>query len=111
MVLRVNYASQTLLLTGDLEGAGMDRVLHLPRFHVDVLMAPHHGSYRLNADGLVEWARPALIVSSQGAPRSPRAPPKVYKDYQGRFLTTHNEGAVTLRLHRTGMIVETFTTR
>ncbi len=46
LVLVVKHGSFSLLLTGDLEGLGADRVLGLPSRHVDLLMAPHHGSPR-----------------------------------------------------------------
>src|SRR5262249_46161402 len=44
MVLWLRHAGHSLLLTGDLEGAGLDRVLSLPQFPIDILMGPHHGS-------------------------------------------------------------------
>jgi hypothetical protein len=37
-VLLVRHAGHALLLTGDLEGPGLGRVLGLPEAHVDVLM-------------------------------------------------------------------------
>ena len=39
LVLEVRHAGHTLLLTGDLEGPGLERVLGLPPHRVDVLMA------------------------------------------------------------------------
>src|SRR5262249_50212002 len=46
LVLQVRHAGHSILLTGDLEGEGLRRVLsELPPRHIDVLMAPHHGSH------------------------------------------------------------------
>jgi competence protein ComEC len=47
LVLLVRHAGHALLLTGDLEGAGLQRVVgELAPRRVEVMMAPHHGSPR-----------------------------------------------------------------
>jgi competence protein ComEC len=38
LVLEVHHAGHTILLTGDLEGPGLEQVLRMPRRHIDVLM-------------------------------------------------------------------------
>src|SRR5262249_30666901 len=48
LVMRLSFDGRTVLLTGDLEGPGLGRVLSLPPDPVDVLMAPHHGSATAN---------------------------------------------------------------
>jgi competence protein ComEC len=110
LVLRVRHEGHTLLLTGDLEVAGLERVLATPTPPTDVLQAPHHGSHRLDTAGLARWARPRLIVSCQGAPRSPAGGAAAYKAVDAPFLATWDEGAVTVRSHRSGLVVETFRT-
>jgi competence protein ComEC len=109
LTLRVRYHSSTILLTGDLEGEGLEQVLHLPPHPVDVLMAPHHGSRRLDADGLVAWCRPRLIVSCQG-PLRPGQPPAAYVAGGRQFWTTEEQGAITIRIHSSGVVAETFVT-
>lgn len=108
LVLRLNYAGQTILLTGDLEGGGLEQVLGKPTSALDVLMAPHHGSHRIDAEGLVKWARPRVVIASMGIPRSPKAPPAVYGEDGRYFFSTNDSGAVTVRCHSSGLIVETF---
>jgi competence protein ComEC len=45
LVLIVRHSGHTILLTGDLEGKGLQRIFgELPPRRVEVLMAPHHGS-------------------------------------------------------------------
>ena len=69
MVLLVRHEGHSLLLTGDLEGTGLERVLAAPGPGIDILMAPHHGSKTANIPALAEWARPRFVVSCEGQPR------------------------------------------
>src|SRR5262249_12950267 len=72
IVLLLRHDERSLLLTGDLEGAGLAALLRQPAREIDVLQAPHHGSARLDVEGLLRWCRPRLAVSCQGAPVSGR---------------------------------------
>ncbi|HEY8504986.1 MAG TPA: ComEC/Rec2 family competence protein, partial [Gemmataceae bacterium] len=108
LVLRVTHAGHTILLTGDLEGPGLARVLNLPPGATDVLMAPHHGSRRSNTPELADTTRPRLVVSSQAAPLWPPRQPSPYEERRIPVLATHEHGAVTLLSHRGGLVVETF---
>jgi competence protein ComEC len=110
MVLEVRHAGHTLLLTGDLEGPGLERVLGLRPPRIDIFQAPHHGSRFANIPELAEWARPRVAVSSQGPPRGPGGVPEPYTVKGARFLSTWADGAITIRSHSTGMVVETFVT-
>ena len=73
-------------------------------------MAPHHGSKAANVPELADWARPRVAVSSQGPPRGPGGVPEPYTAKGARFLSTWADGAVTIRSHQTGMVIETFVT-
>jgi len=111
MTLRIVHEGNVLLLTGDLEGPGLERVLGLLRGKVDVLMAPHHGSRRIDAEGLVDRARPWLIVSSMGNPLGKGLYPEAYLRKGLFFWTTNECGAITLRSHSTGLVAERFLDR
>jgi competence protein ComEC len=108
LVLLVRQAGHTILLTGDLEGPGLARLLSLPPQQVDVLMAPHHGSPTTSPPALAQWARPSLVVSSEGRPRSGGQVRKVYEAVGARYLTTWERGAVTVRSVGGRLLVETF---
>jgi competence protein ComEC len=110
LVLLVRHAGHALLLTGDLEGPGLARVLGLPEAHVDVLQAPHHGSRASNTPELAAWARPRVVVSCEGPPLGGVRAREPYSEDGARFLGTWPHGAVTVRSHRTGLVVETFRT-
>lgn len=108
LVLRIRHLHHVLLLTGDLEGPGLDMVLRQPAAPVDVLMAPHHGSKTANTSSLAEWARPRLVVSCEGSPRGPVRAPEPYTEQGSVFLGTWPHGAITVRSSPAGLQVETF---
>jgi competence protein ComEC len=97
LVLHVTHGRFSMLLTGDLEEAGMTQVLALPPPRVDVLMAPHHGSDRSNIPELALKTRPKLVVSSQTNPTSERLSVKMYEKRGATFLGTWPHGAITIR--------------
>jgi competence protein ComEC len=112
LVLQVRHAGHSLLLTGDLEGAGLRRLLdELAPRPIDVLMAPHHGSHLANTPELARWARPRVVVSCQGRPRPPREVRQSYEGVGANLLDTRQHGAVTVRSHASGLVVETFVTQ
>jgi competence protein ComEC len=110
LVLEVRHAGHVILLTGDLEGPGQAQVLRLPKRRVDVFMAPHHGSPRASSPALAAWAQPRVVVSCQGPPRAAGRLEDAYKGINVQVLGTWPHGAVTVRSHATGMVVETFAT-
>ena len=63
LVLLVQYNGWSMLLTGDLEEAGLTRVLAMPAPRIDVIMAPHHGSDKSNVPALATWAKPKIAIS------------------------------------------------
>jgi competence protein ComEC len=108
MVLLLKQDDLSILLTGDLEGPGLERVLATPAPSVDILMAPHHGSKTSNKPELASWAKAKIAISSQGPPRGN---PQTLNPYQPRgtkYLTTWTHGAVTIRKENGRWLVETF---
>jgi competence protein ComEC len=111
LVLHIQHAGHAFLLTGDLEGAGLEQVLTLPPTAVDVLMAPHHGSRFTNTPDLAAWSNPKVVVSCEGPPRGQRRPEEPYTARGALFLGTWPHGAVTILSNPTGVIVETYQSR
>jgi competence protein ComEC len=110
LVMHVRIDSLKTLLTGDLEGEGLDRVLSLRRPELDVLMAPHHGSPLANVAPLAEWARPTIAIGCAGRPRSVRSPAPVYEAVGAEYLSTFDHGAVILRVIDGAWTVTTYRT-
>ncbi len=109
MVLLVCYRGRSLLLTGDLEQAGLEQVLALPSRPVDVLIAPHHGSPSSNTERFADWARPRMVVVSDGPERGHRPDP--YSPRGSVVWRTSQDGAVFLRLSAARLEGETYMTR
>jgi competence protein ComEC len=106
-VLLVRHEGHRILLTGDLTGAGLRRVLALPLEPIDVMLAPHHGSPRANTLELAAWAQPRWVVSCQG-PAGESTASHPYDSVGAEYLTTSAQGAVTVRSHAEYLLVETF---
>jgi competence protein ComEC len=111
MVVRLEHEGNSLLLTGDLEGNGLARVLDLPSRPVDVLMAPHHGSLASNVPELARWASPRLVVVCQGPPRGPSRRTDPYISGGIERLGTWPHGAITFHSRRGELTADTFRTR
>ncbi len=111
LVLAIRFRDLNLLLTGDLEKAGLQQLLTQSPHPVDVMMAPHHGSRTANTKELASWARPKLVVSSQGPPKSVAKEPNPYEALGARWASTWSQGAVTIRRDQGDWIAETFLTK
>lgn len=114
MVLLVTHAGHTLLLTGDLEGLGLERVLSLPLQPVDIFMAPHHGSRagnkreRTGRALLFERVQPAFVVACEGPPRWPLRGTDPYEAAGTHYLGTWPHGAITIESSPGHLTIETF---
>jgi competence protein ComEC len=101
IVLRIQYAGRSLLLTGDVEGTGLDALLRLPEQPTDVLLAPHHGAKAANTPELAAWCRPQVVVLSTGDRDRGAALQRVYGE-NCRVLSTANAGAVRVQITADG---------
>jgi competence protein ComEC len=108
LVLLVKHEGHTILLTGDLEGAGLERLLSIPPKHADILMAPHHGSLVSNKPELAEWAAPQVVIACQGPPRWPSKKSDPYSVKGIRYLGTWPLGAIAVRSSSKGCRIETY---
>jgi competence protein ComEC len=58
------FAGRRILLPGDLEPPGLQKVIDMPSVPIDLIMAPHHGSLNAKASALVDWCDPKVIMIS-----------------------------------------------
>lgn len=97
LVVQIDYAGRSILLTGDLEGPGLDHLLRHPPIDVDVMLSPHHGSLAANPSALAGWARPEFVIVSNSRPD---VVPKLRDVYANgsAILSTQQSGAITFEI-------------
>jgi competence protein ComEC len=108
VVLDLEAAGHHVLLTGDLDGAGLDALSRCRMPPLEVLLAPHHGGRTANPSWLYEWADPRLVVVSQRAPAPGANDALASLDAQHRLLRTWQRGAIRLRWTKDGVVVRGF---
>ncbi|MSR31800.1 MAG: ComEC/Rec2 family competence protein [Gemmataceae bacterium] len=108
LVLLVTFRGKKMLLTGDLQPPGLEQVLRKPPQRVDILQAPHHGSPASLPQEFLDWSSPSLVVASQGEVSSD-FPWK--KRLPQQWLSTREEGAITVTLQGNGVTVRTYSTQ
>jgi competence protein ComEC len=108
IVLMVEYCGHRIILPGDLESPGLDRLLAGQPVHCDVLLAPHHGSRQSNSPGLAAWTRPAWVVLSGDGRWSLPEIDATYQAVGGQTIHTFLAGAVEVTIDKNGTRVETF---
>ncbi len=105
LVLRIDCGRTSLILPGDLEPPGTAVVIRHPRPQPGgVLMAPHHGSLRMDAASVLQWARPSETIVS-GGQRAKR--PEVHQMLSARGSDVHvtsQVGAIRVTVRRSGDI-------
>jgi competence protein ComEC len=110
VVLDLAADGRHLLLTGDLEGAGLDRFLDRPA-RADALLAPHHGGRTANPRLLYEATRPGLVIASQRRPIPGTRDALEWleeSDSPARLLRTWRSGAVRLVWARDNIAAQEF---
>ncbi|MFQ5736695.1 MAG: DNA internalization-related competence protein ComEC/Rec2 [Thermodesulfobacteriota bacterium] len=101
VVLRLRYGATSLLLAGDIAGAGEAAAVASGRITADVLKAPHHGSRSSSSAAFIEAVAPSLVVVSAGRGNPFGFPhPETLARYTkagARVLRTDTGGAVTVK--------------
>lgn len=108
LVLHVTHGELRLLLTGDLEGPGLAKLLAGAAPPLDVLQVPHHGSEKSEPARLADWARPQVAISCQARPPTDRATASHYERRGVLYLGTWPRGTITVRQNAIGAWVETY---
>jgi competence protein ComEC len=104
-VIHVSNGSWSLLLTGDIEAEGEQRLLvgSATGLASHILVAPHHGSATSSSASLVHSVQPDWVIFSTGYRNRYGFPkPAVVERWRAsgaRTINTAETGAVTFRLH------------
>jgi len=109
LVLEVADGGRRLLLTGDLEAAGIDGLLAAePLLRADAMLWPHHGHEPEAVGRLARRAGARVLVVSAKCPPAPPRAPDWAADLGAAYFHTGWSGAVTVELRPQGPHVETF---
>ncbi len=104
LVLAIEYAGRRILLTGDLESAGLDDLIAEEPLRCDVLLAPHHGGRRSNTPELAAWCTPQwVVVSGAGGAGTFGQLRATYEAAGATVLSTAEHGAVTVEACSMGL--------
>jgi competence protein ComEC len=108
-VMLVRQGNFSMLLPGDIEKSGEDRLLSKSFPPIDVLIAPHHGSLSSSSAPFLNHLSAGLVIISAGhLNRFGHPHRRVLARYHNRGMTvlnTASSGAVTLRVDKTGHYV------
>jgi competence protein ComEC len=104
LTILISFQGRRILLTGDLEGDGLAKLLSEPlNASVDVLLAPHHGSLTANTIELDRWANPDYLIVSGGKKQTNSNLQKIYSP-NTRIYSTYSHGAITCLIDRSGKL-------
>ncbi len=117
-VLHLRYGSFSALFTGDLEGQGEEMVLDVIRGQMSeeppltLLKVAHHGSRNSTGEAFLQAVNPQIALISAGRDNRYGHPHEELlerlSDHGCRIYRTHEQGAVTICVHRGRVQVETF---
>jgi competence protein ComEC len=95
LLLCVEYAGRRVLLPGDLESPGIERVMADPPLDCDILLAPHHGSEASDPPGFAAWSTPERVIMSGRRPERTALAQHSYMQAGAAVAHTALGGAVT----------------
>ena len=102
LVLSIKYEGQHMILPGDVEGSGLERLLGSPLADCSILMAPHHGSLHSAPGRVAGWSQPEWVILSSGRKPGQAEVMKIYRDFDARVWSTAEHGAVTISIDAAG---------
>jgi len=103
MVIRIEVAGRSVLLTGDIQRAAIDALGQLPA--ADIVELPHHGSLDTRAEAFVAGLTPSVVLQSTGRVRLRRTDARWSEVLGGSVrLVTARDGACSVVIDRFGAI-------
>ncbi len=108
LVLSVDYLDREILLTGDVESTGLNKLLSEKPRHASVLLAPHHGSRKSNSPELAHWCTPEYVVFSGDGRWSIAETEATYRAVGGTVFHTYSGGAIHVQIDAAGVRVSQF---
>ena len=107
MALLLEWEGRRILLSGDLEEAGIARLLESDPPRADVVVLPHHGEGLAGLGQLLSRTRPRWAIASAPAGGGDPSARDVCRRAGAALLETGEDGAVRVWLSASGVRVET----
>jgi competence protein ComEC len=105
LVVRLDHGGRVILLPGDLESPGTERLVAADRLPAGgLMMAPHHGSLATDADVILQWARPAETIVSGGRLAERPEVASMLSQRGSQVHVTAISGAIRVRVSARGQI-------
>ena len=104
LVLSVECYGRTVLLPGDLEKEGMERLLQQAPIACDLLMAAHHGSPNSDPVRFLKWANPKWVAISCGDKKFSPAAKELFQRSDCMVKRTDSGGAISFVVEHDGQI-------
>jgi competence protein ComEC len=102
VVLVLEYLGKKILLPGDLEQAGLDRLLDSQPIHMDLVMAAHHGSKNSGPKAFMKWSTPKYVVISGGSQRVTDRMIQRFGPAKREVARTDVDGAIRYSIDKSG---------
>lgn len=103
LLLEHPESSSSILLTGDIEGPGLES-LEWPGDRMTLAVAPHHGSLGSDPAAFCQGARPEVVVISADRDRLSAESLRLYRASTPQVLDTGVHGAIRIRFQKEGLV-------
>ena len=104
LVIAVECHGRTVLLPGDLEKEGMERLLGQPPIKCDLLMAAHHGSSNSDPARFLKWASPKFVAVSCGVKKFSPVAKELFNQSGSVVKRTDVGGAISFVVEHDGRV-------
>ena len=102
LVLKLQLGNQRVLLPGDIEEQGVQRLIAREQGGFEIVMLPHHGSQHSLPQQMANWSNPKVAVASTGDSNLPRQVREIYDAVVARrggtVYVTSQQGMVSCKI-------------
>jgi competence protein ComEC len=102
LVLKLQFGNQRVLLPGDIEEQGVQRLIAREQGGFEIVMLPHHGSQHSSPLQMANWSNPQVAVASTGHKNLSRLVRRIYDAAVARrggtVYVTSQQGMVSFKI-------------
>jgi competence protein ComEC len=106
LVLKLQFGNQRVLLPGDIEEQGVQRLIAREHGGFEIMMLPHHGSQHSLPAQMANWSNPQVAVASTGHSKLTRQVRQIYDAAVARrggtVYVTSQQGMVSCKIDLDG---------